>query len=59
MKKVVLLSIVALSLSFASCNKCQECDCSGTVTEYCEKDFDSKDDYNAAISILELVCSCS
>jgi hypothetical protein len=48
-----------LSLSFASCNKCQECDCSGTVTEYCEKDFDSKDDYNAAISILELVCSCS
>jgi len=46
------------------CSKCVECaDCPEDVTldqsELCQDDFDSKDDYDAAVAIIEAFgCDC-
>ena len=48
-----------------SCNKCQECTCDSVTDlpyteEVCRDNFDSNEDYNEAIAILESVgCSCN
>ena len=52
MKKFLFL--LGIAFIFASCNKCQDCSYEGLQTEeVCQDDFDSKDDYNDAIDILE------
>lgn len=62
MKKILFL--LALAFTFASCNKCVDCgDCPEGVTlektELCQDDFDSKDDYDAAVAIIEAFdCEC-
>ena len=66
MKKVLtLVAVAAFAFSVASCSKCQTCDsCPDGVTlddaEICQADFDNKDDYDAAIAIIEAFgCTCS
>ncbi|MDA9820665.1 hypothetical protein N9C06_07085 [Salibacteraceae bacterium] len=47
-------------MGLASCSTCVTCDCFGDSDEICESDFDSKDQYNASVDLLEaLGCSCS
>ena len=63
MKRTLLLLAVS-ALFFTSCKKCVECtDCAEGITleqtEYCQDDFDSKDDYKEAVEFLEdLGCEC-
>ena len=52
MKKLLLLLCV-VAFGFTSCKKCQECTYAGQTEEYCEDDFDSKDEYEASIELLE------
>ncbi len=60
MKKSIYLLIALFGLGFASCKKCQTCsDCGVLNAEYCEEDFDSKDEYNNWIDDLEANgCDC-
>ncbi len=64
MKKLIYLFIALIGLGFASCKKCQTCtDCNlgAGNGEYCEKDFDTKQQYDDAISALESSpsnCNC-
>lgn len=55
MKKSFYLFFIALiAVGFTSCKKCQTCtDCGVLNAEYCEEDFDDKEDYNAWIDDLE------
>jgi hypothetical protein len=63
MKRTLLLLAVS-ALFFTSCKKCVECtDCAEGVTldqtEYCQDDFDSKDEYNSAVALIEAFgCDC-
>ena len=63
MKKILLILFVSGSL-FSSCKKCVECvDCPAEITldqsEICEEDFDSKEDYKAAIELIQAFgCNC-
>lgn len=63
MKKTILLLAVS-AFFFTSCKKCVECtDCPDEVTldqtELCQDDFDSKDDYNSAVALVEAFgCEC-
>ena len=59
MKKLLLISTIALT--FTACNKCQDCTCEGNadVGEVCQDDFDSNSDYNAAIIALEAIPGCN
>jgi hypothetical protein len=61
------LQIIALALVsafFTSCSKCVDCaDCPEEVTldqtEICQDDFDSKDEYNSAVAVIEAFgCDC-
>jgi hypothetical protein len=55
-----LLFLLSIVFAFSACNKCQDCTCNSVATEVCQDDFDSNDDYNEAISALELSgCSCN
>ncbi|MBI1289325.1 MAG: hypothetical protein GC178_17290 [Flavobacteriales bacterium] len=60
MKKYFLpLLILTLSAGFSSCKKCAECDCSFGDHNFCMDEYDSKDQYNAAIANLEVSgCTC-
>ena len=66
MKKRLLqvLTIVSISIFFTSCSKCVDCgDCPEDVTldetELCQDDFDSKDEYNSAVALVEAFgCDC-
>ena len=61
MKKINLLfvGLALFAFSFTSCKKCQDCECFGDTEEVCEDDFDSKSEYDDAITILEAFgCSC-
>ena len=66
MKKKILkiTSIAIVSILFTSCSKCVDCtDCPDEVTldqtEICQDDFDSVDDYDAAVALIEaLGCDC-
>lgn len=75
MKKNILVfgTMLLLAVGFTSCgNKCVECancpdeislldanDNEVEVMEYCEEDFDSKEDYDQAVSLIEgLGCEC-
>lgn len=62
----MLFAAVAGFFAMTSCKKCVECtDCPTGVTftegnEICEDDFDSKDDYDAAVSVIEAFgCTCN
>ena len=61
--KLIALGFV-FAIGFSSCQKCVECnDCPTGVTldqaEFCESDFDSKDDYNSAVALVEAFgCDC-
>ena len=63
-KILQLFSLVIISIFFVSCSKCVECaDCPSEVTleqtEFCEDDFDSKEDYDAAVALVEAFgCEC-
>ena len=62
--KLIVLSFV-FAIGFSPCQKCVECtDCPAGVsldqTEFCESDFDSKDDYNSAVVLIEAFgCDCT
>lgn len=60
MKKSLYLLIALIGLGFASCKKCQTCDSCGVLNaEYCQDDFDNKEDYDAFIANLEANgCDC-
>ena len=66
MKKIFfnIITIVLLSCFFSSCSKCVDCascpeDVDLAETEICEDDFDSKDEYNTAIALIEgFGCEC-
>ena len=53
-----------MSVFFTSCSKCVDCtDCPDEVTleqtEICQDDFDSKEDYNTAVGLVEAFgCEC-
>ena len=58
MKKTLLVFVIAFT--FVTCNKCQDCTCDNVTEEICKDDFDSNDDYNEAIVLLEaLGCDCN
>ena len=70
MNRVLWLVVAsALSISVSSCRKCVTCsDCNDGVefqdgdNKLCTSDFDSSEDYDAAVAILESDfhgCSCS
>ena len=66
MKKIISksLTLLFITIFFASCSKCVDCgDCPDGVTlettELCQNDFDSKDDYDAAVALIEAIgCAC-
>jgi len=51
MKKI--LFILGLGFAFASCSNCQDCTLDGVTSEVCEDDFDTNEDYQAALLLLE------
>ena len=55
------LMLLIMGLSMASCQKCAECDCGfGVNSTICMDDFNSKDDYNSAVTTLQDIgCNCS
>ena len=63
--KKKLMSIMALAMfafAISSCSKCE--DCTGCVDsadnqEYCEKDANSKAEFDLAISLLEDLAGCT
>lgn len=62
MKKLLFpLMISALTLGVSSCQKCVECDCPIIDDhDFCLEDFDSKDQYEAAIANFEASgCDCT
>lgn len=66
MKKKVLqiITITFVSFCFTSCTKCVDCTaCPEEVTleqtEICQDDFDSNQDYNTAVALVEgFGCEC-
>ena len=57
-KFLQIITITLISAFFTSCSKCVDCaDCPDEVTldktEICQDDFDSKDDYNSAVAVIE------
>ncbi len=62
MKKTILpLFLLAFAVGISSCQKCAECDnCPlGISGEFCVDEFDSKADYDQAVSDAEAVgCDC-
>jgi len=67
MKKKLLqiITITLISVFFTSCSKCVDCtDCpetetGNTETEICQDDFDSKEDYNTAVGLIQAIgCEC-
>jgi len=66
MKKKLLhiITIALISTFFTSCSKCVDCaDCPDEVTleqtEICQDDFDSKEEYNTAVTLVEAFgCEC-
>lgn len=62
MKKHFLpVLLIALCIGASSCQKCVECDCPlGIDGDACMEDFDSKEDYEAAVANAEgLGCDCT
>lgn len=63
MKNILIaLFVGALSVGISSCQKCVECDnCPlGVSGDACVEDFDSKEDYDAAVANAEaLGCDCT
>ena len=59
-----IITIALISVFFTSCSKCVDCtDCPDEVTleqtEICQDDFDSKEDYNTAVGLVEAFgCEC-
>ena len=59
-----IIAVALLSTFFTSCSKCVDCaDCPDEVTleqtEICQDDFDSKEDYNTAVGLVEAFgCEC-
>jgi predicted aldo/keto reductase-like oxidoreductase len=66
MKKKILqiITITLISAFFTSCTKCVDCaNCPDEVTleqtELCQDDFESNDDYNSAVAVIEAFgCEC-
>ena len=62
LKQITILAVV--SIFFTSCSKCVDCaSCPDEVTldqsEICQNDFDSKEDYDSAVELIEaLGCEC-
>ena len=67
MKKKITSALLGafLVISFTACNKCVTCgSCPAGITltdeEICSKDFDSKDEYDAAVAVVEAFgCTCN
>lgn len=63
MKKILIpLFVAVLAVGASSCQKCVECDnCPFGVTgDACMEDFDTKEDYEAAVANAEaLGCDCT
>ena len=63
-KFLQIITITLISAFFTSCSKCVDCaDCPEEVTldqtEICQDDFDSKDEYNSAVAVIEAFgCDC-
>ena len=62
MKKLLLI-LLCLPLLFSSCNKCVDCSCDEGLQQYseiCRNDFDSKEDFNSAVAMIEegVGCEC-
>lgn len=60
-RSILMLSLFAMSVGFTSCQKCYECtDCPlGINSDACMNDFDSKEDYDAALANLRASgCDC-
>lgn len=51
----MLFALVAAGIGFTSCSKCKTCTISGSPDyTLCQEDFDTKEQYNAAVSLAEL-----
>jgi hypothetical protein len=61
MKKLsVLILFAAFSFGVSSCQKCAECTCGNETETRCVDDFNSKDDYDQAVNLLQgLGCDCN
>ena len=60
----LFLMLFTVGVFAASCNKCVDCECpaavGGASDEVCQKDFDSKDDYDQAVGVLRAFgCTCN
>lgn len=51
MKKTLLL--LGLVFTFAACTQCQDCTLDSVTSEVCKDDFDSNEDYQAALLAIE------
>jgi hypothetical protein len=60
MKKLATVLFGLLVIGLTSCSTCQTCDCTGSVEEICQSDYDTKAQYDAIIELSEaLGCECS
>ena len=63
-KFLQIIIVAFITVFFSSCSKCVDCaGCPDGVTleksEICEDDFDSKEDYNTAVDLIESIgCEC-
>ena len=60
--KLLPVLLVFIGIGFSSCQKCVECEnCPlGISADACVEDFDSKEDYEQAVSDAEAVgCDCT
>ncbi len=60
--KLLPILLVCIGIGFSSCQKCVECEnCPlGITGDACVDDFDSKEDYEQAVSDAEAVgCDCT
>ncbi len=59
-KSYLLLVALTVGMTMSSCQKCYECDCPlGSNFNACVDDFNSKDDYDDALNLLEAGCDCT
>lgn len=60
----LFLLLFTVGVFATSCDKCVVCNCpaslGGDIDEYCQSDFDSKDEYDQTVSFARgLGCTCN
>lgn len=49
----VIIASATIMFGLSSCNKCQTCTYNSSSEKICQEDFNDKEDYKAALAVLE------